>query len=132
MVAVTRGGDIGVDVELLRPVEHWQEISARYFHAREAAAIGGASSVNAPTSFMQCWTRKEAVLKLVGVGINYPLREFCVPLGDDAHGCVHVPAHSSVAATRCWIQPLDPCAGYVAAVATVGEKSPARGMTLRM
>ena len=118
-----------MDVELLRPVEHWQEISTRYFHAREAAAIGNGTSANPPMAFMQCWTRKEAVLKLVGVGINYPLREFCVPLGDDAEGCVDVPAHSSVAATRCWIQPLDPCAGYVAAVATLDRKSPARGMT---
>ena len=36
LVAVTRGCEVGVDVERLRDVHHWQEIAERYFHPRKS------------------------------------------------------------------------------------------------
>jgi 4'-phosphopantetheinyl transferase len=131
LVAVTRGGEIGVDVERLRPVDHWQDIASRYFHATELAAIGGADASQLPAAFLRCWTRKEAVLKAIGVGILFPLDAFRVPVTEEVRGWIDVPAHSSTAASRYWLQHVDPCAGYVAAVATTRQTHSPTGFTYR-
>jgi 4'-phosphopantetheinyl transferase len=131
VVAVTRGGEIGVDVERVRPVEHWPEISSRYFHAEEAALLG-AEAHETPATFFRCWTRKEAVLKAIGVGIIFPLDLFRVPLEDTTRGWVDVPAHSSNAAARYWLESLVPADGYVAAVATDHAASEVVGFTCRL
>jgi 4'-phosphopantetheinyl transferase len=131
LVAVTRGGEIGVDVERLRPVEHWQEIAARYFHPTETAAIG-ADAAQTPINFFRCWTRKEAVLKAIGVGIIFPLDLFRVPMEEDVAAWIDVPPHASNAASRYWLASLDPGDGYVGAVATTHELGSTTGFTYRI
>ncbi len=129
LIAVTRGGEVGVDVELLRPVDRAQEIAARNFHPAEQAAIRTASVAELPTAFMRLWTRKEAVLKALGAGLGYPLDAFCVPLDEHAHDWVDVPARLSFAAARYWLESVDPCTGYVAAVAATARTQPPMGFT---
>ena len=131
LVAVTRGGEIGVDVERLRPVEHWQEIASRYFHPTETAAIGAAAA-QVPINFFRCWTRKEAVLKAIGVGIIFPLDLFRVPMEADIAGWIDVPPHASNAAARYWLASVGPCKGYVGAVAATHELDSAAGFTYRI
>ncbi len=63
LVAVTRIGRIGVDVETLRERRAWRRIAARRFSAREAAAIDSLEA------FLRAWVRKEAVVKLTGEGL---------------------------------------------------------------
>jgi 4'-phosphopantetheinyl transferase len=120
LVAVTRGREIGVDVERLRPVEHWQEIASRYFHPTETAAIG-ADVAQTPTNFFRCWTRKEAVLKAIGVSME-----------KDTAGWIDVPAHSSNAASRYWLESLVPCDGYLGAIAITQQLCSTTGFTLRV
>jgi 4'-phosphopantetheinyl transferase len=122
LIAITRSGEIGVDVERLRPVDHWHEIASRYFHATDTATIG-ADAAQTPVNFFRCWTRKEAVLKAIGIGIIFPLDLFQVPLEESTHNWISVPAHSSNTATRYWLESLDPCGEYIAAVATTHEIS---------
>jgi 4'-phosphopantetheinyl transferase len=131
LVAVARGCEVGVDVERLRPVEHWHEIAARYFHPQELAAMRAGDATQTPAAFLRCWTRKEAVLKAIGIGIGYPLDGFRAPLANEVSAWVDLPAQASVAATRCWLQHIDPCAGYVAAVATLEHTTPPQGLTFR-
>jgi len=130
LVAVTRSGEIGVDIERLRPVVHWQDIASRYFHPAETAAIGADASPT-PVNFFRCWTRKEAVLKAIGVGIIFPLDAFRVPLEEHAPGWIDVPAQGSNPATRYWVESLDPCAGYVGAIATTHQVDQVEGFTYR-
>jgi 4'-phosphopantetheinyl transferase len=133
LVAVIQGCDIGVDVEVLRPVEHRQPIAARYFHPAEAQAISAADPADQSETFLRCWTRKEAILKATGSGLGHSLDSFAVPLNSTFCSWVELPASakSSSKPSRFWLQSLTPRPGYVAAVATAHEKREAIGFAYR-
>lgn len=122
LVAVSRAGQLGVDVERLRNVEASLEIAAKNFHADELNAMKTADVANI---FLRCWTRKEAILKSLGVGLGYPLNAFNVL----AESPVELPAHGSHLAARTWLCDLDPSNDYRAAVAANFAATPPLGFT---
>jgi 4'-phosphopantetheinyl transferase len=69
LVAVTRIGAIGVDVECIRPVREMDELVARFFSARETVLFQKLRLDEKATAFFNLWTRKEALLKATGEGI---------------------------------------------------------------
>uniref|UniRef100_A0AAU2V1A7 4'-phosphopantetheinyl transferase superfamily protein n=1 Tax=Streptomyces sp. NBC_00003 TaxID=2903608 RepID=A0AAU2V1A7_9ACTN len=72
MLAVARV-PVGVDVEVVRefPVE---ELAPTVLTESERRVVLGSAEGDARTqAFLRCWTRKEAVLKAVGVGITIDL-----------------------------------------------------------
>ena len=75
LIAVTRGRDIGVDVERIREDFAFAEVAERYFTAREVGAIRALSEELQRRAFYQCWTSKEAFLKAKGVGLSGELDE---------------------------------------------------------
>ena len=82
LVAVRRGGPVGVDVEYWRrEVEHL-EIADRFFSPKECRALlalaGDPRAVTA--GFFAAWSRKEAYLKATGDGISRGLQHFDVTL----------------------------------------------------
>jgi 4'-phosphopantetheinyl transferase len=83
LVAVRRGGEIGVDLERLRPIAEAEAIARRYFTPREHAALAAAAPEEKTSAFFRCWTRKEALLKAMGVGIGFPLDSLEVNLEPD-------------------------------------------------
>lgn len=128
VIAVTRDCEIGVDLEMLRDVDRGQEIATRNFHHNELAAICAATANERHFVFMRCWTRKEAVLKTLGVGLGYPLNAFDTLARRESKG-IKVPAAASRPAVRCWLQDADPAGGYLAAVATLESRQPPLGFT---
>jgi 4'-phosphopantetheinyl transferase len=78
--AVTVGCPVGVDVERLRAVPGMERIAERAFSPEEYAALGGLPKALRPAGFFNCWTRKEAYIKAVGLGLSYPLAQFSVSL----------------------------------------------------
>jgi 4'-phosphopantetheinyl transferase len=133
LVAVTYGCEIGVDVEELRPIEHWREIAARYFHPAETDAIAAADPSQQNAAFLRCWTRKEAILKALSFGLGQSLNSFAVPVADSVDSWVELsaPSYSLSTYSRLWLQSLAPCLGYVAAVATGIEKRKVTGFIYR-
>lgn len=74
--AYTTGELIGIDIENKKRDLEYREIMT-HFHEEEQAFI--ASSSDPIDSFYKIWTKKEAVLKAVGVGIVNGLNDFsCV------------------------------------------------------
>jgi 4'-phosphopantetheinyl transferase len=128
LIAMTRSCEIGVDVERLRSVAHGDEIAARNFHSAELAAISATAEKDRDSVFLRCWTRKEAVLKAIGVGLGYPLDAFDT-LTQECLNCVRIPAVATGPALRCWLYAADPSREYVAAVATLEPKRPPQGFT---
>jgi 4'-phosphopantetheinyl transferase len=55
--------EIGVDVEIVRPLSDYRELAERFFPPSEAA------SVASEPDFFRRWTRIEAALKATGVGL---------------------------------------------------------------
>ncbi len=82
LLAVSRGGPVGADVEDVRPIE--PEVAAAHFSASELADLGALHGDAWLAGFYRCWTRKEAVLKAEGVGLNLALDGFDVSLSPDA------------------------------------------------
>jgi 4'-phosphopantetheinyl transferase len=124
LIAMTIGCEVGVDIELVRPVRQAEHIARRYFHPRESAAVRAAASGQRDVTFLRIWTAKEAVLKALGKGIAGSLTGFSVPTGPHDGAWIDVPDR------RCWLQPLEPVHGYVGAAATVEARRAAQLFTL--
>ncbi len=69
----TRACPIGVDIEHLRPVEHFQQIARHYFSPREVELLAALPEADRIRGFFSLWTRKEAFLKATGEGIGQNL-----------------------------------------------------------
>lgn len=78
LVAVSRGHEVGVDLEEIRPVVTEAEIAERFFSPTEVVELRSLPPVEHRTAFYRCWTRKEAYLKGVGDGIAFGLDQFSV------------------------------------------------------
>jgi 4'-phosphopantetheinyl transferase len=100
LVAVTRARAVGVDVERVRPVPNAPAIARRYFAVAEQAAFAAAPEAEASRAFLSGWTRTEAFLKAIGLGLGTP------PPGERA---------------RFSLRDLAPMPGYVGALAVEGD-----------
>ena len=80
--AVTRGRDVGVDVEDLERRTPEAGIVDRYCAPAEVADIG-ARGDEWPQRFLEYWTLKEAYLKARGLGIAVPLSDIAFTI--DGH-----------------------------------------------
>ena len=70
LIAVTRDRSVGIDVERIRPELDFQPIVDRHFSARERSELLGKSQNIRYQHFFSMWTRKEAVLKMLGWGLS--------------------------------------------------------------
>lgn len=77
---VARGLEIGVDVEILRPMPDALSISESFFSVPERDSLRSVPETQVAEAFFNCWTRKEAYLKAIGKGLAEPLDSFVVTL----------------------------------------------------
>jgi 4'-phosphopantetheinyl transferase len=75
-VYAVAGDDLGVDIESIKEVRDWQQISTRFFSAREAEELTRLNPSQQAAGFFACWTRKEAYLKATGDGLAAGLGKF--------------------------------------------------------
>ena len=61
---------VGVDVERDRPMPDAAALVARFFSRREGEGFGSVPAVEYSAAFFRAWTRKEAVLKAIGRGVQ--------------------------------------------------------------
>ena len=76
LLAVTDGVDVGVDVEVPRELPDRRQLAARFFAESETAAIEAVPEALRHQAFFTCWTRKEAYIKAIGLGLSAPLDSF--------------------------------------------------------
>jgi 4'-phosphopantetheinyl transferase len=69
VIAVCRGYELGIDLEQIRPVSEAERIVASFFSEAEQAEFASIPPSARPIAFVRGWTRKEAILKGLGVGI---------------------------------------------------------------
>jgi 4'-phosphopantetheinyl transferase len=72
LVALSREGEVGVDVERTRPIECWERLADRTLAAGERAQLRRAveRGEDAEQVFLRHWCRVEAELKAIGCGIQ--------------------------------------------------------------
>ncbi len=117
--AFTRGSQIGVDVECIRPMPNAAALLERFFSSQEVQEWQQMPAERQLRAFFQGWTRKEAWLKAVGSGLSFPLNQFCVTLDGPAR-VLSIRGDTGEAA-QWWLESCEPCDEYVAAVAMQGR-----------
>jgi 4'-phosphopantetheinyl transferase len=87
VLAVTLDEDIGIDIEIPRPIPELLELARRNFHLDELRVIEALPDhAERIAAFYRVWTRKEAILKATGLGLNVSLNAFAVDVA-----AVHAP-----------------------------------------
>ena len=115
LLAVNRIGELGVDIEYVKPDFKFQEIAERFFTAKEVADLRGLPTDLQRQAFFKCWTSKEAFLKAKGTGLSGKLDE--VNIEHVNAGQVRIDAE-----VPGWhLAELTPGSGYEAALVTQEE-----------
>ncbi len=70
VIAVTDGFDVGIDIEKNDPALDFQLLAARYFDLAEMNQLMKFLRIRQRREFYRLWTRKEAVLKMLGSGFS--------------------------------------------------------------
>ena len=73
-------GEIGVDLETMRPMPDALLIAQSFFSGEEFSKLQSLSGDKLLPAFFNCWTRKEAFVKAVGMGLSFDLNRFSVTL----------------------------------------------------
>jgi 4'-phosphopantetheinyl transferase len=117
LVAVCNGREIGVDLEMIRPIGEADRIVASFFSPGELAAFTAIAAADKPQAFMRGWTRKEAILKGLGVGLAGLAARYETWFGTDELTAHFTPARPSAEVSGWQLWEAAPCAGHVAALA---------------
>jgi 4'-phosphopantetheinyl transferase len=114
---VTRAGEVGIDLECVRPVSESEHIASRFFSERECDQWRSLPARLQTEAFFNCWTRKEACLKANGEGIADSLKQIEVSLIPGKPAQLLCVAGDTAAAANWRLQALIPALGYVGALA---------------
>jgi 4'-phosphopantetheinyl transferase len=124
VIALTRGCELGVDVERLRPLTDLAAIAERFFSPEESAELSALPHQQQELGFFACWTRKEAYIKAIGEGLSAPLNDFCVSLRPGQPACFVHFAHNSLLARQWMLHDLPLAPDYAAALAYQDRERP--------
>ncbi|MFD7257529.1 4'-phosphopantetheinyl transferase family protein [Streptomyces sp. NPDC059874] len=106
---------VGIDVEQIRPLDVAQVDTPVLTAAEREAVMALPEGPDRTTAFLRCWTRKEAVLKALGIGLTTDLTAL------ESRGWAEGPAHvttSALGSPSTWRMATVPTpAGWVAALA---------------
>lgn len=80
VIAVTKEQRIGIDLELAAQTYDELRDAAQGFTNEEKSQLNMLPIEEAARAFYRCWTRKEAVLKAIGIGILEGMNSFKVDL----------------------------------------------------
>jgi 4'-phosphopantetheinyl transferase len=116
LIAVSRSAPVGVDLERVRPIGDVARMADRVFSPAEACAIRSEHGDARLRAFLNCWTRKEACAKAIGLGLMLPFDQFGVSTGEHPEPAVVTLADHDPGAWT--LRALDPWRGYVGAVVT--------------
>ncbi len=107
LIAVARGGAVGVDIERIRDNVAYLELAQRFFPADDAARLRQLPEAEQRRAFFVYWSRREALAKASGKGLAQAARTGGAEVAGD---------------TLVWrVADLSPPAEYTAAVAVFAE-----------
>ncbi len=121
LLAFAHKREVGVDIEQIRPLDDAEQIAERFFSAREVAVFTAVPDTQKPQAFFNCWTRKEAFIKVIGEGLSCPLDSFDVTLLPNEPARLLRVKGSETAAARWTMHNLEAAVGYAGAVIVEGQ-----------
>jgi 4'-phosphopantetheinyl transferase len=120
LLAVSRGREVGVDLEWLSAVRDTDGIAARYFSPVERQALERLAPDQRRAAFLRGWVLKEAYLKACGDGLTRRLTDFDVAIDDGAQAAVLEVRDRPGDEARWMLQYLHPHREFVAALVVEG------------
>lgn len=121
LFAFTRTRELGVDIELIRPIEEAEQIAQRFFSERENVVFTSLARTVHEQAFFNCWTRKEAYIKARGEGLSLPLDQFDVTLAPGEPALLLATRPDPDEASRWKLWSMEPASGYVGALCVEGH-----------
>ena len=119
LCAIGRDVAVGCDIEWRDPALACRDVADRLFASTERAALAALPEASWIEGFFNCWTRKEAYVKALGLGLSYPLDAFSVSVapGEIARLVDAIPGWS--------LTSFEPAPGYQAAL-VIGNRAELR------
>jgi 4'-phosphopantetheinyl transferase len=74
---------VGVDVEMVREITDADRFTRAFFTDNERCEWTGVVGRRSDTAFLTCWTRKEACLKALGIGLLVHAEEIDAGCADE-------------------------------------------------
>ena len=121
LFALSRRGDLGVDVEAIRSLPDRDSLARELFCHGEVRSLDALGAELKDDAFFSCWTRKEAFVKAIGDGLSRPLDQFEVTFTGDERPSLRVIDDARESA-RWSLYGLSPGAGFAAALVTEGAR----------
>jgi 4'-phosphopantetheinyl transferase len=84
LIAVSDAGEVGIDIEQIRPDCPIEGLARRYYASHEVEWMRKLPESNRLLFFYRIWTIKEAILKCAGLGLSVPTQEIELRLADDS------------------------------------------------
>ncbi|MEO5355203.1 MAG: 4'-phosphopantetheinyl transferase superfamily protein [Magnetococcus sp. XQGC-1] len=119
LFAISREGDVGIDLEQVRPItpERCLRLARRFFSSREADALEALPVGTIHAAFFACWTRKEAYIKCRGGTLAHLLAQCVVNVDPDQPASLLASPWQGDAQGHCQLHDLPAATGYRAALA---------------
>jgi len=117
LIAACRGHELGVDVERVRPINEADRIVTSYFTPAEQAEFATFAPQAKVMAFFRGWTRKEAILKGLGIGLSGLASRYETRFGTTELTGHFTPASPSPRVVQWQLWEVAPRAGFVATVA---------------
>lgn len=121
LYALSRGRELGIDLEYKRALKADQQIPERFFSPKEVAALRALPPEMQQAAFFSCWTRKEAYLKAIGQGLMLALDRFEVTLAPGEPAALLSTQQGLEETSRWRLEALAPGPDYAAALAVEGH-----------
>jgi 4'-phosphopantetheinyl transferase len=120
VLALARGGPVGVDVEDMDRSVEVGALAERFFSREEAAHLRDLPEPHRREAFFRCWTCKEAYIKALGDGMAVALDSFSVNVGSGGAAITRIDG-ADPAGWR--LSMFHPGGRYTGAVASAWEPS---------
>lgn len=120
--AITCDGQIGIDLEQIRPFPNAEDIAKRFFSVRESTEISRLPPEQQQTAFFKTWTCKEAYLKATGDGLAGSLDQVEVMVTPEEPAQLLSIRGDSYIASGWSLYELKPASDYIAALAVAGQE----------
>jgi 4'-phosphopantetheinyl transferase len=117
IIGVCRGREVGIDIERVRAITEADRIVASYFTLTEQAEFATLAGAAKAEAFFRGWTRKEAILKGLGIGLSGLAAELETGFGACRLGDRFEPATPSPRVDQWNLWEAAPRAGFVATFA---------------
>lgn len=125
LFALADGVEVGIDIERMRPLPDLMAVAERIFSPAERIVLNSLPVDCRTAAFYAIWTRKEAFIKVVGMGLRLPLDDFDVCADPAAEGRLLAVRYPGYRVESWSLSDVEVGPGYRAALALEGPGAPA-------